>query len=57
MVIARKGSKFEVQSESGRRLGTHSSRAAAVDQLQAIEASKARRLGKVKRHNKKVRKR
>lgn len=57
MVIVRKGGQFEVQSKSGRRLGTHSSRSAAVDQLQAIEASKARRLGKVKRHNKKVGKR
>ena len=41
--IRKKGSKWVVYSHKGKVLGTHSSRADAVAQLGAIEASKARR--------------
>lgn len=47
MAIRKKGKKFEVTNESGTRvLGTHTTRAAALKQLAAIEASKKRRKGK-----------
>ena len=42
--IMKRGSKFVVTDSSGEKvLGTHSSKNRAVKQLQAIEASKARR--------------
>ena len=43
MAIRKQGNKFIVTSSSGRKLGEHRTRAKAVKQLQAIEASKARR--------------
>ena len=45
-MIKKKGDKFQVTTESGRVLGTHETRAAAVKQLQAVEISKHRREGK-----------
>lgn len=42
-MIKKKGSKWQVTTESGRVLGTHSTKAAAVKQLGAVEASKKRR--------------
>lgn len=42
-MIRKQGSKYVVKSSSGRTLGTHTTRKAAVAQLRAVEASKARR--------------
>jgi hypothetical protein len=43
MVIKKEGKKHVVRSKAGKLLGKHTTRAAAVKQLAAIEASKARR--------------
>lgn len=44
MSIKKRGNKWVVTDSSGKKiLGTHSSRAKAIDQLQAVEASKTRR--------------
>lgn len=44
MSIKKRGNKFIVTDKSGKKvLGTHSTRAKAVKQLQAIEASKKRK--------------
>jgi hypothetical protein len=43
-MIVKKGNKFVVKDSKGEKvLGTHSSRKAALRQLAAIEASKARK--------------
>lgn len=42
MVIKKEGKQFVVRSKAGKLLGKHKTRAAAVKQLGAIEASKAR---------------
>jgi hypothetical protein len=42
-MIRKRGKKFVVTSKSGRTLGTHRTRQAAVRQLGAVEASKARK--------------
>jgi hypothetical protein len=43
-VIKKTGQGFKVTDKSGKKtLGKHKTKAEAVDQLQAIEASKARR--------------
>lgn len=42
-MIRKSGSKYKVVSKSGRTLGTHTTRKAALKQLGAVEASKARR--------------
>jgi len=42
MVIVKRGRKFIVLSRIGRTLGTHKTRAGALRQLGAIEASMAR---------------
>lgn len=39
-MIRKQGSKYVVKSSSGRTLGTHTTRKAAVAQLRAVEASK-----------------
>ena len=39
-VIKKRGDKWVVTTEDGRTLGTHDTRAEAVRQLQAVEASK-----------------
>lgn len=47
MSIKKRGKKFIVTDKSGKKvLGTHPTRAKAVKQLQAIEASKKRKQGK-----------
>lgn len=43
MVVRKEGKKYVVRSKSGKKLGTHSSKGKAMEQLAAIEASKARR--------------
>ena len=44
MSVKKRGKQFVVTDSSGKKvLGTHETRKEAVDQLQAIEASKARR--------------
>jgi hypothetical protein len=44
MAIKKRGKKYVVTDSSGKKtLGAHTTRAAALDQLRAIEASKARR--------------
>jgi hypothetical protein len=48
-VIRKRGDKFVVTAKSGRTLGTHRTRKAAVRQLGAVEASKARKTKKRKR--------
>lgn len=43
-MIRKQGSKYVVKTGSGKRtLGTHATRAAALRQLAAVEASKRRR--------------
>lgn len=42
MVVRKEGKKFVVRSKSGKVLGKHDTRAAALKQLAAIEAAKAR---------------
>jgi len=42
-VIRKRGDKFVVTSKSGRTLGAHRTRKAAVRQLGAVEAAKARK--------------
>ena len=39
-MIKKRGDKWVVTTEDGRTLGTHDTRAEAVRQLQAVEASK-----------------
>ena len=39
-MIRKQGSKYVVKSEAGKTLGTHATRAKALDQLRAIEANK-----------------
>lgn len=41
-MIKKQGSRYVVTTEDGRTLGTHATRAEAVKQLQAVEASKRR---------------
>lgn len=43
MVVRKVGTKFKVFSKDGKLLGTHDTRAAALRQLAAIEATKQRR--------------
>lgn len=46
-MIRKKGNKYQVVAKStGKVLGSHATRAEALKQLRAIEASKARRKGK-----------
>lgn len=45
-MIERRGAKWVVLSGTGKVLGTHGSRAAALAQLRAVEASKRRRGGR-----------
>ena len=42
MTIRKRGSQFEVTTLSGRVLGTHPTRKAALRQLAVVEASKVR---------------
>jgi hypothetical protein len=42
-MIRKRGSKYVVMSSHGRKLGAHTTRKAALKQLRAIEASKARK--------------
>jgi hypothetical protein len=42
-VIRKRGDKFVVTAKSGRTLGTHRTRKAALRQLGAVEAAKARK--------------
>jgi hypothetical protein len=46
MVIKKEGRKWVVRSRKGKLLGRHSSKAEALAQLRAVEASKARRKGR-----------
>ncbi len=48
-MIRKRGDKFVVTAKSGRTLGTHRTRKAALRQLGAVEASKARKTKKRKR--------
>ena len=41
-MIRKRGSKYVVLSSHGRKLGSHPTRKAALKQLRAVEASKAR---------------
>lgn len=43
MVVKKEGNKYVVRSKAGKKLGEHTTRAAAERQLRAVEASKARR--------------
>ena len=51
-MIRKRGSKYCVFSSDGKQIACHPTRAEAVAQLQAIEASKARRKKKAKRKSK-----
>jgi hypothetical protein len=42
-VIRKRGDKFVVTAKSGRTLGTHRTRKAALRQLGAVETAKARK--------------
>jgi hypothetical protein len=52
MVVRKVGGSFKVLSKAGKVLGTHKTRAAALKQLAAVEAAKAKR-GKAKGYKKK----
>ena len=43
MVVKKKGSKYVVESKSGKRLGTHDTKKKADAQLAAIEISKRKK--------------
>lgn len=54
-MIVKRGDTYVVTTESGRVLGTHDTRAEAVEQLRAVEASKARRAKQGREMNKRLR--
>ena len=48
-MIRKRGKKFVVTSKSGRTLGSHRTRKAALRQLGAVEAAKARKVKRRRR--------